>query len=453
MANQANRRFESVMRALLGLVILMACGCSFFNPPPSNDTTNLPTADVAGGDTGSVEPDVIVCEPSCGDRECGDDGCEGSCGECGENEFCTDEGRCEALPVECEDLDHDGFKIGADCEGDLDCDDTDPSVHPDAPEMCNAADDNCDGAIDEWYLIGESCFGSYGRCAWFEGVMECHGFFGAVCSVDPDGSESQAMTEMCNGIDDNCDGAIDEGVCEQYECDTDAQCWDGNPCTIDECVLWECWHSPNVGAICDDGNACTASAICDEAGTCQPTVQYTCDDGNSCTLDQCDSASGCVAVPVADGTPCEIGVCKEGVCEWRCRQDADCEDGNPWTVDACDDTGLCRANNCPDHGAWVVLPASGTWRIGVDVHGGEWCNTHPCENDVNVLTAPDTEGDENAHSVWGWMYPWAEANNLPGGIMCINRCGRYAQPIIVALPPIGKIGFKCPQDAAPYTGM
>ena len=53
----------------------------------------------------------------------------------------------------CRDADGDGFgtKGSQQCEYGqrVDCDDSDPRVNPDAPERCNAIDDDCDGAVDE----------------------------------------------------------------------------------------------------------------------------------------------------------------------------------------------------------------------------------------------------------------------------------------------------------------
>ncbi|MFT7624005.1 MAG: agmatine deiminase [Myxococcota bacterium] len=45
---------------------------------------------------------VVPCEPSCGEKECGDDGCGGSCGSCGEKASCFD-GACKNDPPPCED--------------------------------------------------------------------------------------------------------------------------------------------------------------------------------------------------------------------------------------------------------------------------------------------------------------------------------------------------------------
>uniref|UniRef100_UPI00359418F9 putative metal-binding motif-containing protein n=1 Tax=Thiocapsa sp. TaxID=2024551 RepID=UPI00359418F9 len=64
-------------------------------------------------------------------------------------------------PPPCADTDDDG---AVECVGgcdpggaSCDCDDGNPAVNPDATELCNAVDDNCDGAIDDGYDVGASC--------------------------------------------------------------------------------------------------------------------------------------------------------------------------------------------------------------------------------------------------------------------------------------------------------
>jgi hypothetical protein len=52
------------------------------------------------------------------------------------------------LGATCVDLDGDGFP-SVSCAGGTDCDDTDPDIHPGAAEICNGIDDNCSGKIDE----------------------------------------------------------------------------------------------------------------------------------------------------------------------------------------------------------------------------------------------------------------------------------------------------------------
>ncbi len=91
-----------------------------------------------------------------------------------------------------------------------DCDDSNSAVHPGAPEVCDAAmlDEDCDGTANPASLC--SCSGSETRgClapgACSAGVERCSdGLYGA-CSISP-------VAESCNGIDDDCDSNVDEGL-------------------------------------------------------------------------------------------------------------------------------------------------------------------------------------------------------------------------------------------------
>jgi hypothetical protein len=68
----------------------------------------------------------------------------------------------------CTDADGDGYSPEGGACGPIDCDDTNPAVHPGAPEVCNGRDDNCDGVIDEEPAASQSCGGSceeVGQCA------------------------------------------------------------------------------------------------------------------------------------------------------------------------------------------------------------------------------------------------------------------------------------------------
>jgi len=65
-----------------------------------------------------------------------------------------------------------------------------------------------------------------------------------------------AGAESCNGLDDDCDGQVDEGSCD-----------DGNVCTVDACQGGACGHAWADGD-CDDGQACTWGESCAK-GICQ----------------------------------------------------------------------------------------------------------------------------------------------------------------------------------------
>nr|AYM52589.1 cell surface protein [Aetherobacter sp.] len=82
-----------------------------------------------------------------------------------------------------------------------------PDVQPGSiAEVCNGLDDNCDGSVDEGYNVGGTCSVGVGGCAT-KGAIVCDGTGGAKCPA----VASSPTVEICNGIDDNCDGTKDEG--------------------------------------------------------------------------------------------------------------------------------------------------------------------------------------------------------------------------------------------------
>ena len=167
-----------------------------------NDCDGSTPADEADADGDSHR----VCEGDCDDGDpavnpaateaCNglDDDCDGLLdppGSLGEAEFFSDQ-------------DGDDFGAGgatSACETPAgwssqsgDCDDADPAVNPDAAEVCNLIDDDCDAAIDEGFDLDDDAF------TWCGGDCD-----DGTALVYP-GAE-----EVCNAIDDDCDGEVDEG--------------------------------------------------------------------------------------------------------------------------------------------------------------------------------------------------------------------------------------------------
>ena len=98
-----------------------------------------------------------------------------------------------------------------------DCNDSNAAIHPGATETCNGVDDNCNGQIDEGVKT------TFYRDADGDGygnpnvtTQACSQPAGYV-SNNTDCNDSNAAihpgaTETCNGVDDNCNGQIDEGL-------------------------------------------------------------------------------------------------------------------------------------------------------------------------------------------------------------------------------------------------
>jgi hypothetical protein len=249
-----------------------------------------------------------------------------------------------------------GSRNDRDCDGDpseIDCNDQDPLIGPSLGEICgNAIDDDCDGAIDE----DEDSDGDQ--------VTSC----GGDCN-DSDGTVHPGAREVCDGQDNDCNG-----ICNDGELDGDGDSWnvcgekikaDGScvPEPFQECNDEDPAVNPdalevcngvddNCNGLCDDGDGggdvdgdgfttCGSGGLGERCGDVNGAFAD-CDDGNSSIHPFADEL--CDGVDTnCDGSRMEFDYCYGGEtmsCTMGTRTcDDDAEDGTAGFEDGCNTSG------------------------------------------------------------------------------------------------------------------
>lgn len=170
----------------------------------------------------------------------------------GMNEVCNDlDDNCDDVadnaatdqPFWYMDFDGDGFGDGnvsmQSCDGlshfvndGTDCDDAAPTINSGAPESCNDVDDDCDGSVDEEPAIGTTYYidsdgdGGGDAAEDAERIVACErpGLEYVPGHTDCDDSDPEINSgadEFCDGVDNDCDGEVDNRA-------VDAATWYGD---------------------------------------------------------------------------------------------------------------------------------------------------------------------------------------------------------------------------------
>lgn len=284
----------------------------------------------AGVDLGVDAPCVdLDGDAVCATFDCDDDDARRFPGNA---EICD----AEALDEDCNpttfgtlDADGDGAIANACCNGDacgLDCDDSNASIgvgFVDGPPVgCDLLDNDCDGVVDP----GCACVGSEARACGATDVGVC-AFGRTTCASGAWGSclgaVSAGPTERCNGLDDDCDGASDEGY----------------PCALGQSRGCDTPSGARGVQVCDAD--CTRYGPCATAADEGPTVPGTCNGDD-------DDGDGAVD----ENFDCRLGVREP--CTTRCgvSSERSCADGCRWG--SCEISGeVC--NFCDDNGVGGLL--------------------------------------------------------------------------------------------------
>jgi len=123
-------------------------------------------------------------------------------------------------------------------------------------EICNGLDDNCDGLVDNGLTVpSQSCTVGVGAClATGTQTQTCNGINGwsdwGTCSA----VAGTPKKETCNGIDDNCNGVVDENVKKTFYRDQDGDLFGDPSTTIQACSLPE-GYVKNSNDMCPLENA------------------------------------------------------------------------------------------------------------------------------------------------------------------------------------------------------
>jgi hypothetical protein len=145
----------------------------------------------------------------------------------GAAEICGDliDQDCAGGDLSCLDVDNDG---DGQTENAGDCDDADPANFSGNPEICDGADNDCDAVADNGLVFidyfQDSDTDSYGNATVSESTCDGPPTGYVTDNTDCDDTDvsiNPGRVEICDAIDNNCNGQVDEGLTDFYYEDGD----------------------------------------------------------------------------------------------------------------------------------------------------------------------------------------------------------------------------------------
>lgn len=489
-------------KALLPVAVFaLAFGCGPSNNENDNGPADVKTdVDPCGGrcEGAQVCFEGFCCDPFCQGRQCGDDGCGGSCGDCPDGQDCW-QGVCctpNCDGKECGDNGCGG--VCGLCDDDLPCSSGKCCVPVCGDAVCgedscgradgcgtcgsgfrcqegqcckqacagkDCGDDGCGGTCgecgdDQFCEVGdcrpEGCEGRWCgtgtggvNCGTCDDVEVCYD--GVCCTPD---CGSGLNPKICGT--DGCGGSCGAGCEGELVC-----CFDGYTCCPASCEGRECGPD-GAGGFC--GPNCGGKAICTGGGQCctpdcGPNNMYSCgDDGCGGVCGACNPGLECAN----HFCPVTTFECLNGFCE-QCNPEVDdCSEAVDEGCGTCPgDCGLCTGlQECINN--LCCEPKCGERMCGPDPNNcGSLCGRcghgYVCSADGYCEPCDDTctPGQyctTDLTGTWQCQYANEGCNTKLTPVACENGCSDYINDCMNSCPAIhGKCSapgsYKCFSDA------